>query len=286
MPYSHAGEIGDVWKHWPLLDVLSILCGEAGRAPARYIETNSASAEHVLVSNPRTEYGVLRWRRLVEQKGAGGGNYLKMILETEPGRYRGSPALAMHFFSTHGTRFLFHDMEQDALDNISAYAKKLGIPDRVETRLGDSIEALLNPELQLGTNDFVFIDPYTPFDGKGRHTFFDVFDKVSASGACAVLWHGYDSLNGHRKIWDALREIAKHNDLQGKVLALDAWQESMDLEDCSLNPGVPGCGIALTNYPVAARDLLVQRLALLEDLYRTSMYLEQPASLRTAVNEF
>ncbi|OQB53993.1 MAG: hypothetical protein BWX97_00288 [Firmicutes bacterium ADurb.Bin146] len=36
MPYNHAGEIGDVWKHLPPCDILTI------ESPIRYHESNSA----------------------------------------------------------------------------------------------------------------------------------------------------------------------------------------------------------------------------------------------------
>ena len=42
MPYNHAGEIGDIWKHLPICDILTI------EKPRRYIETNSAFPFYIL----------------------------------------------------------------------------------------------------------------------------------------------------------------------------------------------------------------------------------------------
>jgi hypothetical protein len=45
--YEHYGRIGDMWKHLPLVSVLSI------ERPARYVETNSSRAEHSLTEDWR-----------------------------------------------------------------------------------------------------------------------------------------------------------------------------------------------------------------------------------------
>jgi hypothetical protein len=43
MPYNHAGEIGDIWKHLPICDILAI------EKPRRYVETNSATRTYPTV---------------------------------------------------------------------------------------------------------------------------------------------------------------------------------------------------------------------------------------------
>jgi len=62
MPYNHAGEIGDVWKHLPLCDILKI------EKPVKYRESNSAYSGYTISSKPQTEYGILKMLRLDNQE--------------------------------------------------------------------------------------------------------------------------------------------------------------------------------------------------------------------------
>jgi len=48
MPYKHARECGDVWKHLPLCSMLEVEC------PLRYHETNAARSGYWVSPGPRT----------------------------------------------------------------------------------------------------------------------------------------------------------------------------------------------------------------------------------------
>ena len=88
MPYSHSGEIGDVWKHLPLCDVLGI------ERPRRYFETNAAYAEYILPKTEENRYGVFF---LLEQTDPlltmCAFHHMLTVLDTARSRrYFGSPA--------------------------------------------------------------------------------------------------------------------------------------------------------------------------------------------------
>jgi len=64
MSYTHSGEIGDVWKHLPLCEILKI------EVPLTYHETNSAYASYTISANhgivpPNTPYALEAWHKSV-----------------------------------------------------------------------------------------------------------------------------------------------------------------------------------------------------------------------------
>lgn len=123
MPYSHAGEIGDVWKHLPLCEVL------VREKPKRYFETNSAYAKYLLPRNALKEYGVFH---LLPQAPINLVNETKYFIilkgaDVEKSRiYFGSPAQAMVILSDKAEYF-FHDIEELPLKDIRDFAISMGL---------------------------------------------------------------------------------------------------------------------------------------------------------------
>ena len=118
MPYNHAGEIGDVWKHLPLCEILKI------EKPIKYHESNSAYSGYTITANPKTEYGVLKPLGLNNDEFMN-SEYYKVLKKNgiDNLRYTGSPGLAMEILSD-GARYFFHDIEREALDDVEAFAKR------------------------------------------------------------------------------------------------------------------------------------------------------------------
>lgn len=275
MPYKHAGEIGDVWKHLPLCDVLKI------EMPQRYYETNSAFAEYKLPKSIQKQYGIFY---LFEQAGQElvCKDYLKIIksidLENEY-KYYGSPALAMTVLSKNDTSFYFHDIEKKPLDEIVKFSKQLNLQDKVVTLCGDSISAFLTDGYRFNKSDFIFIDPYTPFDNnKSGENFFDVFIKAHSSQAKVMLWYGYDNLEGKNRIIQMLQTIS-YESSSTPIHAFDIWQKCMNNESCEINPGVSGCGLAVANLSKASIQRINDDLHLIRDLYSNATYDGTCASL-------
>jgi len=161
MPYNHAGEIGDVWKHLPLCDILKI------EKPKKYHESNSAYSGYTISANPRTEYGILKMLKLNHHEFSNSGYY--SILQKNgisEFRYTGSPGLAMEVLSDKA-EYVFHDLEEEALEDVKSFAARKGLRERIKTVCGDSVRAFMNEDYRINENDFVFLDPYTPFDISG-----------------------------------------------------------------------------------------------------------------------
>ncbi len=275
MPYKHSGEIGDVWKHLPLCDILKI------EAPKRYFETNSAFAEYALTKNSFNKYGIYH---LVENapEAIKGSEFYRLLSEIgfmKTNTYYGSPALAMTVLEHKNTRFYFHDIEKEPLSDIQRFASKNRIMERVFVSRGDSISAFLHGDYCFDAYDFVFIDPYQPFDcNESGETFFDVFEKAIKSRAKTMLWYGYDTLKGQKSIIDKLNALSAVIP-NVSLNTFDVWQECMEQDACAINPGVPGCGIACVNLQRESIQSITKYLSIIEDVFRDVEFNGEKTSL-------
>jgi len=276
MPYKHAGEIGDVWKHLPLCEILKI------ESPLRYHESNSAYSGYTISANPKTEYGVLKAIGLNDNEFMNSIYYAALKKNgIDNNRYTGSPGLAMEILSDKA-RYFFHDLEQEALNDVEAFALQRGLHEYVETFCGDSIRAFMDKDYLIDENDFVFFDPYTPFDKNDiGFNFFDIFDKAISAKSKTLVWYGYESLSGQRQILERLSESASKNNVE--IWSFDVWLKNMDAHGCDINPGVPGCGLACAHLSDEAIAILKKQIKFMEDCYADATYCESEAVLLTKI---
>ena len=265
MPYNHAGEIGDVWKHLPLCDILFI------ENPIRYHETNSAYSGYTIAKNPNTEYGI--FKLLSKPDGiVYDSKYINVLYKNgiDKMHYTGSPGLAMEILSNRANYF-FHDIEIDALKDVEEYANTKGLQNNVQTFCGDSIKRFLSDDYKLKEDDFVFLDPYSPFDkNEDGKNFFDVFEKVIIHKSKALLWYGYDTLQNKREISEHLSQLAKNHNVS--IWSFDLWQKSMTENECTINPGVPGCGLACAYLSENSVEILKKYLQIIAQYYSNETY--------------
>ena len=130
MANRHFAELGDVWKHLPLAEVLRL-------NPSReYWETHAGSPSYPLTASPTRVHGALRFlKRAPLDPDLIGCAYLA-ALQTEPSVY-GSPALALRELGAN-TRYVFCD-----IDPLSAAAlRAAGTPHHVHVVQGDGITAI------------------------------------------------------------------------------------------------------------------------------------------------
>jgi len=280
MPYNHAGEIGDVWKHLPLCDILKI------EKPVKYRESNSAYSEYTISVKPQTEYGILKILGLNSYEFMN-SEYYSVLKKNgiDDYRYTGSPGLALEILSDKA-RYFFHDLEQEALNDVEAFARRKGLQEYVKTVCGDSVLAFMDKDYLIDENDFIFLDPYTPFDISeiAGFNFFDIFKKAITARSKTLMWYGYDSLNGQRLICELLKKMANENNVG--IDSFDVWVKSMDADGCEINPGVPGCGLACANLSSESVAILNKYLKLVEDCYANATYYGKSAILLTKSVKF
>lgn len=277
MPYQHYGNIGDIWKHLPLCEILAI------ERPRIYVETNAAHATYRLEGTPCQQYGVGHvYRRGAESDVMAESRYFKLLREVNanaplPHTYLGSPALAMQVLQDVAERFIFFDIEAPALASDASYARNLGLHERVETVLGDSISGAYRLLDDLSREAFIHIDPYTIFDPNAEGlTYFDVFLKAAQRGLKAMLWYGYFTSTEQRAIHERFSQaLSAEADIDpGKLYGADVWLDVIQPDAIVVNPGIVGCGVLTANLSPALRDVVAAQSDALVDLYANGVTFE------------
>jgi 23S rRNA A2030 N6-methylase RlmJ len=251
MANVHYARIGDVWKHLPLAEVLSI------ERPGRYWESHAGSSTYPLTRSPERHYGVF----LFLERAAGRSSALKdsayrRLLDPRergergrtPQTYPGSPLIAMKLLGSAGARFVFCDLDGASLANIAEDARALGVPAcRVRLVQGDGVSTL-DGELAGLTEDeaaetFLHVDPYRPLEpGRGGETPLGLFARAAERGVRCMLWYGFDATSERALVLEALREGIGGGAWYGEVSL-----RAEDLSEVGFDPGVLGCGVVMCN---------------------------------------
>jgi len=264
LPYSHAGEIGDIWKHLLLCEYWT------WKKPKRYFETNSAFAKYLLPLTPLKEYGVFHLMDNAPADLLSKSRYMDILKNTNTDKnriYPGSPGQAMMLLRD-TAEYFFHDIEEPPLKDILDFSVSLGLQDKITTVSGDSIRSFLDCTYIFNCNDLIFIDPYQPFErNQSGRNFFDIFIKAYISGAKTVLWYGYDNLKNKKAIFDELYMISKKHS-SCSIYTYDIWQNCMHYNTCEVNPGVPGCGMAVAHLSEASISKMHEMLHYVEIIYK------------------
>ena len=121
MANDHYAQIGDVWKHLPLAEVLRI------ERPGRYWESHAGSSTYPLTRSPQRDYGAFAFlERAGRSPGLEGSSYGRLLAhhagDEEPA-YPGSPRIAMELRGDAAGRFVFCDLDGGSLSNIAEDAR-------------------------------------------------------------------------------------------------------------------------------------------------------------------
>jgi 23S rRNA (adenine2030-N6)-methyltransferase len=190
MGYSNYGQIGDVWKHLPLLDILSI------EKPEVYYETNAGYSNYqVETATEKQRFGtgmVLSVKRNEESFPFLSNSYYIQNLPKNiesPFTLYGSPSLA-HKILENESNYILCDLDQEAIashkDYFSSQSAKLELINQ------ESIEYTWNWLNNPNPNTFMVVDPYEINEPNSNgHTFFDVFKKSAERGVRTFLWYHF-----------------------------------------------------------------------------------------------
>lgn len=279
MPYSHYGEIGDVWKHLPLCTFLM------EEKPVRYVESNSASPAYALNHSEQRKYGIFHlYMHASDQRYANIAEspYL-YLLRNIPGNeadlqsYVGSPGLALNILKA-ASHYLFCDIEAEPLQRIMDYAKHLKLNDRLQVAQGDSIDYLWTEIEKWGEETFLHIDPYRIFEKNANDIcYFDLFVKAAQLGIKTMLWYGYETLDEQKQLHAQMRDAFSEGKL--KAYGIDFYIESIGRSAPATNPGVPGCGIVIAHLSQTSVDAFKVYAKELEEIYLHAQYQGKPARL-------
>jgi 23S rRNA A2030 N6-methylase RlmJ len=278
MANVHYGKIGDMWKHLPLAEVLSI------EKPSIYWESHSGFAYYPLMRSADRDYGVFYFLKEAKKsatlKDSAYQQLLKRYAENRrPIIYPGSPLIAMSLLQTQSEKYLFCDTDENSLNNITETYKDIGIPDKiVEVKNADGVSTVYEAFSTLNSNDasktVVHIDPYDTFEtGKNGLTSIELFCQASKRGVKAFIWYGLGSINDHSIFLEYLMQTFKKSNFN--PAAHNLWLGEIQLtafkDVCSnYNPGVFGCGIICGNLSDKSLSVCKQLGEGLEQIYKSA----------------
>ena len=256
MANHHFGEIGDVWKHLALGDVLDRV------RPARYWETHAGSGTYERDRSWEREYGVFTLLREAPRAPTiNASRFLGLVRTLPPGddgapRYPGSPRLAMDVLGD-AAAYLLCDLDPASVADLTRTARELDFHDLVRVERADGLATVWAMAQALGPDaaakTFVLLDP---FDETERSIddmdSLDLFMRLVAGGFSVVMWHGYD-------------DVARRDAIRARAVVHGVTTHTLDIEtsflrgETTLHPGVGGCGMLIAN---VAEDVVdhVERL--------------------------
>ena len=191
----HAGNVGDVWKHVALVEVLARVAATAGRVA--YVETHAGEGEYELGATGEWTEGVGRlWTGAAEPPVARYADLVRRLTTgtTRPASYPGSPAFARAVLGPEA-RLRLWERDPDAFARLRAHAA--GAP---HTRIGcgDGMAALA-AELRAAEVDadavVALVDP--PWSDKADWTAVPaaiVAALRETTRTCLLLWYPVKSL--------------------------------------------------------------------------------------------
>lgn len=232
----HFGELGDVWKHLPLAEVLRV------RPPRHYWETHAGSASYPLSESESRSHGCLRFLAEAPNDPDLGDCAYLAALRSSPGVYPGSATLAMRELGT-GASYVLCDVDPESASTLrDAFT---GFDARVVE--DDGVAAIAQRLMGAGVDPadvVVHIDPFEPHERAAADTLtpVELAGQTAAAGYRLFYWYGYDDPG--RRGW-AREEIA---DLAPGV---DLWCGDALMPASLVYPGrsgVWGCGVVLGNF--------------------------------------
>jgi len=246
MANRHYAEIGDIWKHLPLAEIL------AGEQPEQYWESHAGSAYYALTPAAGRDYGAIYFLAHAATHPLLSASAFWAILDSlKPTAYPGSPFLALKVSGAR--RFLFCDIDAESLSSIQNAARALRCRAAVRCVQADGVDTLWQAAARLTERSapqvFAHIDPYRPWETNpaGRSAL-GLFGELTRCGVKTMLWYGYDSAEGRSVCWEHIRSaLAAY-----QVDATRLWCGEINLAALAdpssiFNPGVLGCGILLGN---------------------------------------
>ena len=270
MIYKHYGKIGDIWKHLPLCNVISI------ENPNVYVETNSAYCEYSLAQTDEQKYGIYNFvDKAVDFQLLEDSEYYKIIYPyVNKDKYLGSPALAISLMKDSADKFIFFDTNNAALDNVKTFANQNNLSDKISVYNQDSVIGLFDLLPTLPDSTLIHIDPYyIDKESSNGKTYMDLFIKASERGLKCFLWYGFNTLDYKNQLNDYIKTKLNKSNISsayGSELIMEVIQK----DSIVCNPGILGCGILTSNLSKDSYKVISDYSELLVDLYKGTNYCE------------
>ena len=242
----HAGNVGDVWKHCVLLEVLRVLGGpsdarslHAARGNVTYLETHAGEGRYALGATGEWSEGIARLWDLEHQDDAA-GRYVAICRAlgagtARPASYPGSPLFARAALGPAATLTLW-ERDPDALARLRA---SVGGDPHVAINAGDGLTALGAAHAPT----FALVDP--PWTQKADWTAIP-----DALARAAHAWAGTALM-----LWYPVKSLTRPNAMHARLEAAGVSATVAELVTTSLKHQrhrLNGSGVVLVRAPAAA----------------------------------
>ncbi|WP_211173151.1 23S rRNA (adenine(2030)-N(6))-methyltransferase RlmJ [Brasilonema bromeliae] len=255
--------------------------------PISYIETNSASPEYQLTGSFEQQYGILHIEKNIKNsqliRQSVYWKILSSLSENKNGlsKYLGSPALALNILKASTNKFVFFDIEEMCLKQIAVFVKKLNINSKITYKNQDSVDGLIGMLEELGTRDFIHVDPYfIHHTNANEHSYFDAFCLAMRKGVMGMLWYGFNTIK-EREVLHNVFSSQTNTSSQTRLQGIEIASILLNKNILDVNPGVLGCGILIGNLSEDSRQSFKEMAQEVINLYRDStMFDKYPGELK------
>jgi len=284
MTHRHYGQIGDIWKHLPLADVLPI------EQPAQYWESHAGAAQYELTHSAQRDFGVFHFLNHAHHNDVlADSAYFWLtatLAQSQKPIYPGSPGIAMATLNPKDTRFQFCDTDQKSLDSIRHTAQEMdGSSRSVKTLYADGLihmrKHLRNMSFTQAKNTFLFIDPDTLLEPDVHgFTALDLFCEATLRGVKTMLWFGSQGQCEHNALLEQFNQAFLVADLD--MNEHHVWLGQIHLDDVThvrhgFNPGVWGCGLLCANLSHESLATCAHLGRALEQVYTSARFPDNTA---------
>ncbi len=237
MANRHFAKFADIWKHLPLVEVLTI------ERPEHYWESHAGSAFYPLRPSPERAYGIYYFLSHTADSRLAGSAYERALARLPhrdgfPIRYPGSAALAMLTLGA-GARYLLCDRDQVSADDLERAAALLNLTGRVNVVRKDGPATVWAAYSHLPAAEaasvLCHIDPFDSFAREpGGPSSIQLFERLARGGVRTIYWYAYEGL-------------AQRGWLKSQLdTDVDAWFGDILLPERD-ESGLIGLGVALAN---------------------------------------
>jgi 23S rRNA (adenine2030-N6)-methyltransferase len=242
MANRNFGNIGDVWKHVVLAEVLE------REPPAWYAETHAGSGAYAVVHSGGREYGFLHFLEVAPRFPVLARSPYCAIassyVESDRRLYPGSALLAMTVLGD-TTSYLLCDLDRDSVIDLRRWSRELDLHDCevVEADGMAAVAARLDRETH--RPGLVHIDPFDrDARAPGSYSALQLAARVADSGTGLVYWYGYDEPGTQGLAHKQLAALSRAPLWCGEVTVTGA---SDSLGDRDHSATLPTFGIILAN---------------------------------------
>jgi len=207
MANRHFGNIGDVWKHVALVEVLE------RESPSWYAETHAGSGAYPVINDREREFGFLRFLEVAPRFPVLARSRYRAIaasyLERDESLYPGSALLAMTVLGD-AASYLLSDLDRESIADLHRWSRELDLHS-CEVTEGDGMAAVaVRLDGEAHRPRLVHIDPFDPHDqGPGGCSALELAARVADSGTGLVYWYGYSEPRAHTDAHSQLAALTR-----------------------------------------------------------------------------